>query len=82
MLLMSIGMVKGEFRDGPFGHRTLCWSSSVLSPPMPLLTIDAETIAIDLFRRSMPPSSIAIFAAAMASCAKRSVRRTSFGFLK
>ena len=39
MLLMSIGMVKAETRDGPLLTRMVCWSSSVFSPPMPLLTI-------------------------------------------
>src|SRR5204862_508081 len=39
MLLMSIGMVKAETRCGPLFINTLNWSSSVFSPPMPLLTI-------------------------------------------
>jgi hypothetical protein len=65
MLLMSIGMVKGETRLGPFVMRIVCWSSSVLRPPIPLLTITPNRRR-SIFSRSIPLSSLAILAAAMA----------------
>src|SRR5205814_9791477 len=38
ILLINMGMVNGEVRAGPLVNRILCWSWSVFSPPMPLLT--------------------------------------------
>jgi len=66
MLLMSIGIVKAETRCGPLFINTLNWSSSVFSPPMPLLTITPKRSRFT-FSRSRPLSWIDILAAAMAS---------------
>ncbi len=35
MLLMSIGIVKGETRPGPRSVKTMSWSAVVCNPPMP-----------------------------------------------
>ena len=82
MLLSNIGIVNGEFRDGPLVSRIVNWSWSVFSPPIPLLTRTPKRSRCFRFATSIPLSSRAIFDAPIASCENRSVRRMSFGFLK
>ena len=82
MLLISIGMVKAKTRDGPFVNRIVVLILKRFQSADSAADDDAETIGDSASPDRSPLSSIAIFAAAMASCAKRSVRRTSFGFLK
>src|SRR5207302_5793738 len=56
----------GEGGDAlrPFVHNALNWSSSVFSPPMPLLTITPKRSRLT-FSRSRPLSRIDILAAAI-----------------
>ncbi len=82
MLLMSIGMVKAETRDGPLLTRALCWSSSVFSPPMPLLTMTPKRSRFT-FSRSIPESRIRHFRGGHGELREAiGPLVTSFGFLK
>ena len=82
MLLINIGIVNGEFRPGPFVNKICNWSCRVFNPPIPVLMITPKRSRRLRFATSIPLSATAIFAAAIASCVNRSVRRMSFGFLK
>ena len=68
MFEIIIGIMNGETRPGPLFMRTVCWSSSDFSPPMPLPIITPNRVGSGYCAASMPPSAIAIFAAAMANC--------------
>ena len=81
MLLIIIGIMKGEIRLGPLFMRMVCCSQRVFKPPMPLPMTQPKRSRFT-FSRSTPESAIAILAAAMPNCVKRSVRRTSLGLLK
>ena len=72
---------EGGDAAGPLLTSALCWSSSVFNPPMPLLTSTPKRSRFTL-SRSMPESRIALFVAAIARWAKRSVRLCSLGLLK
>ena len=77
MLMMSIGMKKGETRSGPFAFRTSWLSSSVVMPPMPEPTSTPKRL---LSTRSTlsPASSTAMAAQATAYFRYGSSFRSSF----
>ena len=81
MLLIIMAMVKGDTREGPRSNSRRHSSSMLLRPPIPLPTITPKRSWFTV-SRSIPESASAIFAAAIANCAKRSARRASLGELK
>src|SRR3954454_12411480 len=71
---MSIGMVKGETRLGPFCSRMSSWSSRVTAPPMPVPKTTA--IRSGSTPESAPPASRQASSRALtATCWLRSSRR-------
>jgi len=77
MLMMSIGMKKGETRSGPLSSRVLCVSSSVVMPPMPEPTRTPKRVRSTRSTFS-PASSTAIAAQAIAYLRNGSNLRSSF----
>ena len=81
ILLIIMGIMKGETFFGPRSLRMVCCSSRVLRPPIPEPTrTPARSRSIEACSR--PASLQASPAAAIARWVYRSVRRTSLGFLK
>ena len=70
-LEIILGMVNGLSRLGPRSMYTVCCSSQVISPPMPLPTIEPQRKRSSL-EKSRPDSAMASLAAATANWAKRS----------
>ena len=67
ILLIIIGIMKGDVRSGPFSAIFVTWSSMVCRPPTPLPIITpARSRSVEA--RSRPESSRLILAAATASC--------------
>jgi len=83
MLLIIIGIMNGETRDGPLFMRIVCWSSKVLKPADAAAEDHAKAGKIGDFIRSTAASANAIFAAAMPSWVE-TIRAggTSLGLLK
>ncbi len=77
ILLMSIGMKKGDSRSGPCSLITLVCCSMVVMPPMPdpMMTPMVSRFASVI---SKPESATASCAAIQANWAKRSILRASF----
>ena len=75
-LTISLGITNGLIRDGPFCIITVCWVSNSLSPPIPEPMITPQCSAGSV-AKSIPESSTAEIAAAMANCANRSRCRAS-----
>src|SRR3954453_3734268 len=71
---MSIGMVKGETRFGPFSSKTSSWPSRVSAPPMPVPKTTAMRSG-GTSSEPAPDSSHASWAATTAACWLRSSRR-------
>ena len=76
MLAMVMGTKKGLTRSKPFCSPLACSSSILGRPPMPADTMVAKRVA-SVFSISMPASSIASMAAAMANWVKRAILRLS-----
>jgi len=74
------GMPSGDTRPGPDSLSTSCWVSIVEMPPMPVpITVPMRVGSIGSSSPSVHPAcSSASAQAAIASWAKRSVRRSSF----
>ena len=78
MFRISIGIMNGEMRPGPFASRILCCSSTVASPPMPEPRKTPTSSRLTC-SKSSPESLSAPQPAWTPKWVKRSVRRTSFG---
>ena len=77
MFTISIGMMNGDTRSGPFVFRTSSPSSSVVIPPIPE-PINTPNRSASIFPGSRLASATAMDDAAMAYCKYGSRRRASF----